>query len=78
MSDEMVDIPPTRFGRRQARRVRADESVRVQLRLPAPMVRRLTLAANARGTSLAHLVAQQLATDEEACLLDDLGLPTDN
>ncbi|MDY3128385.1 MAG: hypothetical protein SOW59_09755 [Corynebacterium sp.] len=78
MGDEMVDIPPTRFGRRQARRVRADELVRIQVRLPAPMVRRLTLSANARGTSLAHLVAQRLATDDEARLLGGLELPTDN
>lgn len=55
-----VRIPASHFGRRRARWVPEDSYVRLEVRLPAPMVRRLTMLANARGASIARVVTDEL------------------
>lgn len=55
-----VCIPASHFGRRRARWVPEDSYVRLEVRLPAPMVRRLTMLANARGASIARVVTDEL------------------
>lgn len=55
-----VRIPASHFGRRRARWVPEDSYIRLEVRLPAPMVRRLTMLANARGASIARVVTDEL------------------
>ena len=50
---EAICIPATHFGRRRVRWVSEDSHVRLEVRLPAPMVRELTILANAKGASIA-------------------------
>jgi hypothetical protein len=65
---EAICIPATHFGRRRVRWVSEDSHVRLEVRLPAPMVRELTILANARGASIARVV-----TDELGHLVSDDG-----
>ena len=50
---EDICIPATHFGRRRVRWVPEDSHIRLEVRLPAPMVRELTILANAKGASIA-------------------------
>lgn len=57
---EAICIPAPHFGRRRARWVSEDSYVRLEVRLPAPMVRELTILANSRGASIARVVTDEL------------------
>lgn len=59
---EMVRIPAPHFGRAEARVVPADSQVRLELRLPAPLVRQLVLLSIDTGVPVTRLVADRLAT----------------
>lgn len=57
---DAICIPAPHFGRRRARWVSEDSYVRLEVRLPAPMVRELTILANAKGASIARVVTDEL------------------
>ncbi len=62
----MIDIPPTGFGPIVSRTVREGDRVRVMVRLPAPLVRDLAVAARSRGCSMARMVSDILADTDIA------------
>lgn len=51
-----MEIPPPHFGRRKTRVVSADESVRVELMLPAPIVQRLASESAEIGCSMSRIM----------------------
>lgn len=57
----MIDIPATLFGRGGSRCVPTDSLVRLEVRLPAPLVRALVLKSNHTGVPIARIVAAELA-----------------
>ncbi|RIX36126.1 hypothetical protein [Corynebacterium falsenii] len=60
----MIEIPPSGFGPSASRSVDEGERLRLMVRLPAPMVRDLTLAARSRGCSITRVLTDILdATD---------------
>lgn len=60
----VIEIPPSGFGPSASRFVDEGERLRLMVRLPAPMVRDLTLAARSRGCSITRVLTDILdATD---------------
>lgn len=59
MSD-MIEIPATRHGRSHARHVPADSLLRLEVRVPAPVMQWLAHRANTTGASVASLVSSDL------------------
>ena len=60
----VVEIPPSGFGPSASRFVDESQRLRLMVRLPAPMVRDLTLAARSRGCSITRVLTDILdATD---------------
>lgn len=55
-----MEIPPPHFGRRKPRVVSADESVRVELMLPAPIVQRLASESAEIGCSMSRIMGRWL------------------
>ena len=56
-----MEIPSAHFGRK-ARRVMPDDAiVRVELRLPAPFVAKLSAESAKRGCSMSHVMTQWLS-----------------
>ena len=55
-----MEIPPPHFGRRKPRVVSADESVRVELMLPAPIVQRLASESAEIGCSMSRIMRRWL------------------
>ena len=55
-----MEIPPPHFGRRKTRVVSADESVRVELMLPAPIVQRLASESAEIGCSMSRILGRWL------------------
>ena len=55
-----MEIPPPHFGRRKARVVSANESVRVELTLPAPIVQRLASESAEIGCSMSWIMRRWL------------------
>lgn len=63
-----MEIPPPHFGRRKTRVVSSDESVRVELMLPAPIVQRLASESAEIGCSMSRIMRRWLRDLE---VLDD-------
>lgn len=57
---DLVEVPASRFGRRTAMTVPADKTIRLELRLPARLVRELVLISNRRHTPISHIVGEAL------------------
>lgn len=55
-----MEIPPPHFGRRKTRVVSADEAVRVELLLPAPIVHRLASESAEIGCSMSRIMGRWL------------------
>lgn len=58
---QMIEIPASSLGRGVARSVPAGSPVRLEVRLPAELVRDLTLESNREGIPIARIVAHRLA-----------------
>ena len=56
-----MEIPSAHFGRKVSRVVPDDAIVRVELRLPAPIVAKLSTESAERGCSMSHVMAQWLS-----------------
>jgi len=69
----VIDIPPTGFGPVVSRTVREGDRVRVMVRLPAPLVRDLAVAARSRGCSMARMVTEILTDADIAAYGIDQG-----
>lgn len=55
-----MEIPPPHFGRRKTRVVSANECVRVELMLPAPIVQRLASESAEIGCSMSRIMTRWL------------------
>ena len=56
-----MEIPSAHFGRKAHRVVPDDAIVRVELRLPAPFVAKLSTESAKRGCSMSHVMTQWLS-----------------
>lgn len=56
-----MEIPSAHFGRKVSRAVPDDAIVRVELRLPAPIVAKLSAESADRGCSMSHVMTQWLS-----------------
>lgn len=56
-----MEIPSAHFGRKARRVVPDDAIVRVELRLPAPFVAKLSAESAERGCSMSHVMTQWLS-----------------
>ena len=56
-----MEIPSAHFGRKACRVVPDDAIVRVELRLPAPFVAKLSAESANRGCSMSHVMTQWLS-----------------
>lgn len=62
---ELIEIPAALYGRGARRVVPADSTVRLDVKIPAPLMRELMVESNVTGVPLTKIVGRRLSATME-------------